>query len=166
MHILIHCSKARALWELLLALFGVCWVLPSSARETLIEWKGFMLGKKHSMVWKAALLCLFWAVWMEKNRIAFDNEDFSVHRLKNSFVCNLWVWTKSIVNEGPLTLPSFLDWLGARWGSVLYFLFFCVCLKGPFVYSLYAIGFSSWCPFLIYFCFCLSKKKITDWLKD
>ncbi|RVX20110.1 putative ribonuclease H protein [Vitis vinifera] len=113
-HILIHCSKARALWDLLFALFGVCWVLPYSARETLIEWRGFMLGKKHRKVWKAAPLCLFWAVWMERNRIAFDNEDFSVHRLKNSFVCNLWVWTKSIVNEGPLTLPSFLDWLGAR----------------------------------------------------
>ncbi|RVW38066.1 putative ribonuclease H protein [Vitis vinifera] len=113
-HILIHCSKARALWDLLFALFGVCWVLPYSARETLIEWRGFMLGKKHRKVWKAAPLCLFWAVWMERNRIAFDNEDFSVHRLKNSFVCNLWVWTKSIVNVDPLTLPSFLDWLGAR----------------------------------------------------
>ncbi|RVX20512.1 Transposon TX1 uncharacterized 149 kDa protein [Vitis vinifera] len=79
-HILIHCSKARALWDLLFALFGVCWVLPYSARETLIEWRGFMLGKKHRKVWKAAPLCLFWAVWMERNRITFDNEDFSVHR--------------------------------------------------------------------------------------
>ncbi|RVX11275.1 LINE-1 retrotransposable element ORF2 protein [Vitis vinifera] len=79
-HILIHCSRARALWEFLFALFGVFWVLPSSARDTLIEWRGFMLGKKHRKVWKAAPLCLFWAVWMERNRIAFDNEDFSVHR--------------------------------------------------------------------------------------
>ena len=113
-HILIHCSRARALWEFLFALFRVFWVLPSSARDTLIEWRGFMLGKKHRKVWKAAPLCLFWAVWMERNRIAFDNEDFSVHRLKNSFVCNLWVWTKSIVDEGPLPLLSFFDWLGAR----------------------------------------------------
>ena len=44
---------------------------------------------------------------MERNRIAFDNEDFSIHRLKNSFVCNLWLWTKSVVNEGPLPLLSF-----------------------------------------------------------
>ncbi|RVW53935.1 hypothetical protein CK203_073000 [Vitis vinifera] len=79
-HILIHCSRARALWEFLFALFGVFWVLPSSVKDTLIEWRGFMLGKKHRKVWKAAPLCLFWAVWMERNRIAFDNEDFSVHR--------------------------------------------------------------------------------------
>ncbi|RVX17120.1 putative ribonuclease H protein [Vitis vinifera] len=81
-HILIHCSRARVLWELLFAIFGVFWVLPFSIRDTLIEWRGFMLGKKRRKVWKAAPLCLFWAVWMERNRIAFDNEDFSVHRLK------------------------------------------------------------------------------------
>ncbi|RVW50950.1 hypothetical protein CK203_071256 [Vitis vinifera] len=35
-HILIHCSKARVLWELVFALFGVNWVLPLLARDTLL----------------------------------------------------------------------------------------------------------------------------------
>ena len=39
---------------------------------------------------------------MERNRIAFDKEAFSIQRLKNSFVCNLWLWTKLVVNEGTL----------------------------------------------------------------
>ena len=39
-------------------------------------WRGFNLGKKRRKVWKAAPLCLFWAVWKERSRIAFDNEDF------------------------------------------------------------------------------------------
>ena len=49
-HIPMHCSKARVLWELLFALFGVTWVLPFSVRDTLIEWKGFILGKKRRKV--------------------------------------------------------------------------------------------------------------------
>ena len=117
------------------------------------------MGKKRRKVWKAAPLCLFWAVWKEGNKIAFDNEGFSIYRLKNSFVCNLWLWTKSVVNEGPLPLLSFFDWLGASRGMVLYLLFFCLSLKVPFVYPLYAFGSISRCPFLIYFCVCLSKKK-------
>ena len=34
-HILIHCSKARVLWELVFTLFGVTLVLSLSARDTL-----------------------------------------------------------------------------------------------------------------------------------
>ena len=113
-HILIQCSKARVLWELLFALFGVSWVLPYSVRDTLSGWSGFNMGKKRRKVWKAAPSCIFWAVWKERNRIAFDNEELSMNRLKNSFVCNLWVWSKPVVNEGPLSLLGFFDWLGAR----------------------------------------------------
>ena len=34
-HLLIHCSKTRILWGLLLAIFGVNWVVPLSVSETL-----------------------------------------------------------------------------------------------------------------------------------
>ena len=77
-HILIHCTRARVIWELLFALFGVTWVLPFSVRDTLIGWCGFNLGKKRRKVWKAAPLCPFWAVWKERNRIAFDLKLFQV----------------------------------------------------------------------------------------
>ncbi|RVX11584.1 LINE-1 retrotransposable element ORF2 protein [Vitis vinifera] len=78
-HILIQCSKARVLWELLFALFGVTWVLPYSVRDTLSGWSGFNMGKKRRKVWKTAPLCIFWAVWKERNRIAFDNEELSMN---------------------------------------------------------------------------------------
>ena len=147
------------LWELLFALFGVTWVLPYSVRDTLSGWCDFNLGKKRRKVWKAAPLCVFWAVWKERNRIAFDNEELSMHRLKNSFVCNLWLWTKSVVNDGSLTLLSFFDWLGASWGLVLYFWFF-LCPWAPLVYSLYVFGPASRGPFLIYvFCVFANQKK-------
>ena len=58
-HILIHCTQARVLWELLFALFGVMWFLPYSVRDTLLGWHGINMGKKLSKIWMAAPLCLF-----------------------------------------------------------------------------------------------------------
>ncbi|KAL6345716.1 hypothetical protein AAG906_017458 [Vitis piasezkii] len=49
-YILIHCTKARVLWELLFALFGVIWVLPYSVRDTLLGWRGINMGKKRIMI--------------------------------------------------------------------------------------------------------------------
>ena len=34
-HILVHCSKAKVLWDLVFSLFGVNWVLPRLRLETL-----------------------------------------------------------------------------------------------------------------------------------
>ena len=61
-----------------------------------------------------APLCLFWMVWKERNRITFDNEELSIHRMKNSFVCSVWSWTKLYIDERPLPLINFFDWLGSR----------------------------------------------------
>ena len=75
-HILIHCTKARVLWELLFALFGVMWVLLYSVRDTLLGWHVTFMGKKCRKVWMTAPLCLFLAVWKERNRIAFEMRSF------------------------------------------------------------------------------------------
>ena len=42
------------------------------------------MGKKRSKVWMTDPLCLFWAVWKERNKIAFENEELLIHRMKNS----------------------------------------------------------------------------------
>ena len=63
--------------------------------------------------WRAAPLCLFWTVWKERNRIVFDNEALLIQRLKNSFVCNLFSWTKSCLDGESRSLINFVDWLGS-----------------------------------------------------
>ena len=112
-HILIHCSKANILWDLVFSLFGVNWVLPFTVRDTLLSWYVSFKDKKHRNVWWAIPLCLFWTVWKERNRIVFDNEALSTQRLKNSFVCNILSWAKSSIVVGPLTLFNFVEWLGS-----------------------------------------------------
>ena len=89
-HLLIHCTKAKVLWDFLFTFFSVLWVLPSSVKEVLLGWHGSFVDKKRRKVWRAAL-CHFWMVWKERNRIAFENEEFLIQRLKYSFVCNFLV---------------------------------------------------------------------------
>ncbi|RVW43975.1 putative mitochondrial protein [Vitis vinifera] len=37
-HILVHCSKAKILWDLVFSLFGVNWILSFTVRDTLLSW--------------------------------------------------------------------------------------------------------------------------------
>ncbi|RVW35945.1 hypothetical protein CK203_090578 [Vitis vinifera] len=96
-HLFLHCSRTRALWDLLFALFGVSWVLPFSVRETLLSWNGFFMAKNRKKVWRAAPLHIFWTVWKERNRLAFKNESVSIQRLKHSFILTLWAEAKLFI---------------------------------------------------------------------
>ena len=89
-HLLWQCSKDKLLWNLFLTIIGVQWVFPCSIRGTLLSWHGSFVGKKGLKAWMAAPLCLFWSIWRERNRIAFGDESCLVHRLKTSFLFNLW----------------------------------------------------------------------------
>ncbi|KAL6347674.1 hypothetical protein AAG906_026202 [Vitis piasezkii] len=88
-HILIHCGKTRDLWNLLFSSFGVVWVLPESVRNLLLEWKMKGLGKKRSVVWKMASICLFWCIWGELNRRIFQEEEMSDMSLRKLFLRHL-----------------------------------------------------------------------------
>ena len=112
-HLLLHCTKTRVLWDLLFNLFGLSWMLPSSVRETLLSWHGSFVGKKRKKVWRAAPLYIFWMVWKARNRLAFKDDVLSIPRLKYSFVLSLWSEAKLFIVDCPLTIVSFIDWLGS-----------------------------------------------------
>ena len=78
--------------ELLFSLFGVTWVLSYSVKETLLGWHGSFVGKACKKSWKVVPIWIFSKVWKERNLLAFDNTEFLVQMMKNSFVCNLWSW--------------------------------------------------------------------------
>ena len=97
------------------------WVLSCLVKETLLEWDGSSMGKSHKKVWLVTPLCIFWTVWKERNLLAFDNDDLSIQRLKNYFVCNLWSWSRVSVDMSPISLVSFIDWLNSKQGYVMIF---------------------------------------------
>ena len=48
-----HCSKAKILWDMLLAIFGVTYVFPLTVKETLLSWHGSFVGKQCKKAWMA-----------------------------------------------------------------------------------------------------------------
>ena len=113
-HLLLHCSRTRALWDLLFALFGVSWVMPFSVRDTLLSWNGYFLGKNRRKIWRAAPIHIFWTVWKERNRLAFKDESLSIQRLKQSLILTLWAEAKLFIDDCPLSIANFIDWLGSK----------------------------------------------------
>ena len=76
--LLLHCARSRVFWDLLFSLFGVSWILSCLAKETLLGSHGSFVGKSCKKAWQAALLCIFWIAWNERNLIVFDNEELSI----------------------------------------------------------------------------------------
>ena len=113
-HLLIHCKFAKMLWDLLLSIVGISWVVPNTVLHTLIAWQGAAVGKKRKKIWLAAPLCLFWNLWRARNRLVFDNEAPSVQRIKANFVTNLWSWAKMHRVDNTSSIVDFFTWLGSR----------------------------------------------------
>ena len=45
-HLFIHCSRAKLLWDLLLAITDFHWVFPRTVRQLLLAWQSASIGKK------------------------------------------------------------------------------------------------------------------------
>ena len=71
------------------------------------------MGKKRKKIWISILLCIFWMVWKEMNRLAFREGSLAVQKLKNSFVCDLWSWARLYIGEELFSLIGFLEWLAS-----------------------------------------------------
>ena len=92
----------------LISIIGIDWVCLLLAKDRLLGWSCFPIRKRARKIWKAAPLCLLWAVWMEMNYIVFDDVPFSLLRLKTSFVSMLVSWVRSIKLEECSIIRIFL----------------------------------------------------------
>ena len=113
-HLLLHCSKAKILWDLLLAIFGFSWVFPLFVKESLLTWHGSFVGKRRKKAWMTAPLCIFWTIWRERNRLVFEDVIISINRMKSTVLCNLWSSVNLHSVERPRSLVDFLTWVGCN----------------------------------------------------
>ena len=113
-HLLIHCKRAKLLWNLFLSIFGTSWVFPQTVIHTLLAWQGAAVGKKRKRIWLAAPLCIFWTLWRARNKLSFENEGTNDQKIKTIFVTNLWAWANVVREDKTNSVVEFITWLGSR----------------------------------------------------
>ena len=75
---------ARALWNVLLTLFDVTWVMSGEVAD-LLTWRGQRGNSSTKEVWRIAPLCLMWIIWREQNARYFEDQERSLKELKKLF---------------------------------------------------------------------------------
>ena len=58
-HLLLHCSTAIILWDLLLAIFWCQLSVSSFVKETLLSWHSSFVRKRRKKTWMVTPLCIF-----------------------------------------------------------------------------------------------------------
>jgi hypothetical protein len=92
-HLLVHCTFASNLWNLVLCSFGVMWVFPEHITDLLSGWYKYF-GKQNSKVWNLAPLCLMWTLWRERHKRTFEDEELSLPKLLELFYGFLFDWAR------------------------------------------------------------------------
>ena len=57
------------------------------------------MGKRREKAWRAALLCLLWTLWKERNERAFNDFEWSNQALKLSFLYTLVNWARVFMED-------------------------------------------------------------------
>ena len=84
-HLLLHCTYAREIWDMIFVLFGVHWVMPRSVMALFDCWQGSLGRHQNAMIWRAVPHCVLWCLWRERNAWTFEGCETSVVDLKLHF---------------------------------------------------------------------------------
>ena len=89
-------------------------MLHSPVQAMPLSWHSHCIGKKIKKAWNVAPFCLFWAIWKERNRRAFEDAGLSNQELKFYFLCNFLEWTKGGLGFESSSMIDFINWLDCQ----------------------------------------------------
>ena len=107
--LLLHCHFLREFWDMMLALFGVQWVMPQKVVDVLACWQGSYGRHRYSRIWMCIPHCLMWYIWRERNAGSFEGCALSVLDLKLLTLKTLDEWVSIMGCFSCSDLAEFLD---------------------------------------------------------
>ena len=84
-HLFHHCPVAKELWDAILNLFGVHWVMPRQAKELLEGWHVGLSKHRQSGIWNAVPHYFMWGIWRDRNLRTFEGNEINIGDLKLLF---------------------------------------------------------------------------------
>ena len=108
-HLLLHCSYAKELWDLVFAMFGVHWVMLRRVIDLFVCWQRRLGSQQRSVIWRAVPHCLMWCIWKERNARTFEGCEKSIVELKLYFMRCLSEWLLATGSFSFSNLFEFLD---------------------------------------------------------
>jgi hypothetical protein len=104
-----HYSVAQELWNMILNMFGVSWVMHGDVVDLLSCWTGKVGKDEAGAIWRAILHCLMWCLWGERNARTFTGDSRSMPALKLHFLQSLFYWLKASRIVTSYSLTDFID---------------------------------------------------------
>lgn len=74
------------------AVLVVYWVMPKSVADLLAAWHGCFEKHRNGIIWKAALHCVMWCIWRERNAQSFEDIKRNIPDFKLFFLRTLLDW--------------------------------------------------------------------------
>ena len=68
-HLFLHCSMAKQLWDSILTLFGMHWVMPRTTQDLIACSSGALGKNRQAVIWRTIPHCIMWCIWRDKRCI-------------------------------------------------------------------------------------------------
>jgi len=118
-HILLHCSKARGCWDLVIQWLGTARCCPRTVGDLWGMWESLVpcRGEQMRGMWRVLFYAVVWSICLQRNNVIFQNGNHCTrHTVNISF--SLWYrWLRSKDSTFPYSLGMMLlssSWLLSR----------------------------------------------------
>lgn len=92
-HLLLHCEVASELWSMFFCLSGINWTTFPTVKDAYESWCLWKVDKAIMKIWIMIPSCIFWCIWLERNKRCFGGGSTALGILKTRCIANLFSWS-------------------------------------------------------------------------